>query len=654
MVDIIYYLKKNMFKNKQLRVCRDNLLLVILFVFIIFITGCSGPVGGNTSSKMITGYDGLTLQFMEGNFEEVFAGDPFAIAYFISNSGTSDVTGAHLTITSMGGINENTRENADLSPIALKGKSFEYPYPEEKYYEAFFTAINNLNKLDYKKETISFNLCYAYATSFATTVCIDTRISTQDQRRPACSSKSVSGGSGQGAPIAVTNIVPEMLVASNNNIRPQFKIYATNKGKGRAIYPKADSSNPCQDSKYDFDTISIKAFLSDVELTCSPKKITVRSGNSYFRCYVSDNDIANFPSTTLNYVAPLRVELDYYYTESFKYPLMIKRAAAFSTTTNTLSEGDNCGPYQAKNTGGTCEDLCSFCLTNNNHEKCRGKEGLDYLSNAYSCSCSHEECLRSNTQTSNSCLFGYCEGSKYCCKDKECGSTADGALCGTNNAYACENKKCSSKTQCEYWYSKNGFSCNAQSNCDMATINPILNPNSCDGDKMCCKKATKGCDLKYQVEYNGDCMDLCIYCSKDYAKTDSRCVSILLNKNYDNFFSCLSMTSTKCAELELKGLCIKGYCKDEGGTSRYCAKPESLFCVGKSYGTECGDNYVCDGVGRCMNTAPEESQCLYYKKINPSVYPTHGCYISNLCLPNSIITDNDGYCPNSQSCCITT
>jgi len=628
-------------------------MVFILSVLIFLLTGCGGPVSSSGNSKIITGYKGITLQFMEGNFEDVFEESPFGISYYLSNEGTADVKDGVLKISYNTNAFNIVSPSVDTQDIVLNGKTVQYPYPEEKYYESLFETKKFLKKLDYSKENIKFGLCYPYTTSFATTTCIDTRTSTQDQRIPACTSKTISGGQGQGAPIAVTKVESEMLIAGQNNIRPQFKIYVANMGTGRAIYSSdTQNTNPCTSNNYDFDTISINAYLSDRSLICVPSKLKISSGESYFRCTNSNNDIENFPKTTLNYVAPLRVVLNYYYIETINYPITVKRV--IDNSGESLLGNNRCQSKQVFNSNtASCEYLCTYCITNKNSNVCSGINGIDTLKQGFECKCTYKDCTKRGPY--GGCLLNLCEGDTGCCIEHECAAdNSDGEPCNDN--HACKDGKCTPTTLCEYYegnqgnQGNQGKSCNMLSNCDMATVENGLCPLN---GGVCCKKATKNCDTKYQVEYNGECMDLCIYCSKDEAKTDSRCTNILSKSEYDSFFSCLIITSEECTKLESKGLCIKGYCKDVGSTSKYCAKPESLFCVGKTYGTGCGDNYVCDGAGKCMSSTLTESQCAYYSKTNPSNYGVYSCMLSDLCRTGTVINlDGDGYCPNEQTCCI--
>jgi len=630
---------------------KNHMLLLFMIISTLLISGCSGPVSNNTNSKIITGYDGLVLQFMKGNTEEVFEGDTFAISYYITNAGTTDVNDGRMAFPS--GNNFVVTNKESISRISVTGKSFAYPYPGEEYYEAIFTTKSNLlNKLDYLKDNIKFNLCYAYTTSFATTVCIDTRISTQDQRTPACTSKTVSGGAGQGAPISVTQVVPEMRVASANNIRPQFKIYVANKGKGRAIHPTTNNQNPCDPAvNSDLDTISIKAYLSDQVLTCSPEKMRLGSADTYFRCYVSDNDVANFPKTTLNYIAPLRIELSYSYTESFSYPITIKRS--LNPEDDTILQDatdDGCGTYQAKNDDNTCEDLCTFCVNNKAHAKCKDLEGIGILTSAYSCTCNIDKCKE--LDDTDNCIYNFCKGSSYCCRDPQCvGQNSDGEPCNDN--HACKDGKCTPTTLCEYYegnQGNQGKSCNMLSNCDMATVENGLCPSN---GVVCCKKATQNCDTKYQVEYKGECMDLCKYCATSEGRLDTnKCAKLIRRLSFfDSSFSC-SCSKTDCDINSKNGLCYndKGFCDN----TKYCCISPDDFCKHHADGTPCDKNYVCIS-GTCRNKQAYTDECAQYAGESSMNYK---CFInSELCQDGTIYegTSNTylGACAtDNYVCCI--
>ncbi len=396
------------------------LLIFSLLIIAFIISGCGS---GTTQTKYYVGYTGTTIEMMKANPKIVFEEEQFTISMFVRNLGTYTIpesTPGKLTASFDEYYLSIDADSAKPKSIVLHAKNQEYPAGDEEYYEFVFDA-KKINNLALKPETtIDFGLCYPYKTEVSLATCIDTKMSSQDERTMACKSTTYTNTMGQGAPLVITKIIPEML-PQKDNIRPQFKIYIENKGKGYVINKDptkksvdevcgAGTSRP--DSS-DFNKITVKATLSNKELECLPAELKLVDQESYVRCYVKEEDLTEYGRTQKNYVAPLTVTLDYGYYEIQHHEIEIERKQDFFES--DVSKED-CGAYQIWDSSKKqCISLCEFCIKNPTDAKCQKNKPTTtfQFNDNFACKCSKIDC--DNLKNKGQCILGYCPGTTYCC-----------------------------------------------------------------------------------------------------------------------------------------------------------------------------------------------------------------------------------------------
>jgi hypothetical protein len=270
-------------------------MAALLMLTAIFITGCTQT--GYTAKDYNTGKEGMVIEFSTSNPTNVYEQEQFSNEIIINNKGSYDVKStnpAKVLISydtySLSGGNNNGQ--IVLNNIALQGKNQFYPVGEEFPFEANFKA----NPLTYLREkstaTISYNLCYPYATQLTTMMCIDTKTATRSAAIAECTVQNYNGASGQGAPIVITKIVPQILL-QNKYVRPQFDIYVENLGGGY-VTNSASCSNTDINNAQTSDKVNIRAWLSNkingIELQCGPVEtsgiLRLIDSDSYIRCYL--------------------------------------------------------------------------------------------------------------------------------------------------------------------------------------------------------------------------------------------------------------------------------------------------------------------------------------------------------------------------------
>jgi hypothetical protein len=246
--------------------------------------------------------------------------------------------------------------------------------------------------------------------------CIDTKTGNRDVTAAACTSETYSGESGQGAPIVVTKIEPEILVQADY-VRPQFKIYIENKGTGYVTNAKS-----CQLTNInDQDTsgrVNVRAQLSGEELKCGPDEsgqLRLVDSESFIRCYLpSDN--SKYSRTKKNYLTTLTVSIDYTYTLINKQEVEIKHNDLLK---DTVTQG-LCNSYQVEDTTGQCVSRCEYCSRNPTDALCQDNKPYPGFTfgQGFTCSCTLQQC--DEKKGKGSCIKGYCPGDLYCCSTLQC------------------------------------------------------------------------------------------------------------------------------------------------------------------------------------------------------------------------------------------
>lgn len=334
-------------RNRQL----FGFLLPILL--ILFLAGCgSNGNDGQTyfdESDIYTGTDSLGIELMENMpQDEAYQNSVVKFGMILSNKGAFDITDGFLALSveddylsidswDLKGVNGNILSGNEVVTFGLRGKSI-----RDQNGESGFAIATLKSKTIPKQEpkehtsTIVLSACYPYHTLLSEAVCVDTDIYNLKNIKKSCEIEDISS-SGQGAPIAVTDVKVNMIPdADGSIIKPEFIIKIENLGEGRALFNNPTSiENACTSetlTKDDFNKIIVWAKLSDKSLKCKPsdKKIDpneyvgfvdITEENLEIRC-VLDEGISLDKGT---YLSPLLIELKYGYIYSISKDIVIKR-----------------------------------------------------------------------------------------------------------------------------------------------------------------------------------------------------------------------------------------------------------------------------------------------------------------------------------------
>ena len=184
------------------------------------------------------------------------------------------------------------------------------------------------------------------------TVCIDPD---QENIRPGkkiCKVQDVSFSNGQGAPIAITQIQPQIIPVEDKEngikgIKPQFLIFMENKGKGNPVNNvgyigacyKFDYNKDSGSSKGLWNVATIKAYKAGKEddpenqLECTPSLKTpegddkttgllkFRDGKDFVRCTFRKA----LPKNSDAFQSSLKIVIDYGYVQSIATNFYIEK-----------------------------------------------------------------------------------------------------------------------------------------------------------------------------------------------------------------------------------------------------------------------------------------------------------------------------------------
>jgi hypothetical protein len=130
--------------------------------------------------------------------------------------------------------------------------------------------------------------------------------------------------------VTIERIEPKMLI-HDNVIRPQFKIYFQNKGRGTVIQ-KNSVLQVCSSDSLDITTYNTLT-LSEVEISgkklsagqieCVPRNLQLKNEQDFVTCTVIESQ--GIPRSMMSYMTPLKIEIDYGYTFAITKEISIKK-----------------------------------------------------------------------------------------------------------------------------------------------------------------------------------------------------------------------------------------------------------------------------------------------------------------------------------------
>ncbi len=306
------------------------------------------------------GLSGLTMEFLKNTPpQRIFEGDKFPVVMKVRNSGATDIKNNEVVISL--GFEKDYTKNVELSQtgnvqslsglnniaiFSLEGKSIINQKGGEEVISYNLVAGKVDPQSEFHSSAAIATLCYPYKTVLDATFCMDTDPNNLRPGKKVCKLQDLSFANGQGAPVTISKIEVQMLPSQESQqsstgsgkIVPQFLIFIENKGNGIVI--KNDAIKEfCTQSKisYDkFNTIFVKAFFpgKDLgeELDCEPKEklstakqgyVKLKDKKDLIRCTLRKGiDASQDP-----YLSPIRIEMDYGYTQSISTSYLIQKTS---------------------------------------------------------------------------------------------------------------------------------------------------------------------------------------------------------------------------------------------------------------------------------------------------------------------------------------
>lgn len=307
--------------------------LTIFLILVFLITGCDllGGGGGDDIKKDIyVGTEGVKVDIYDLPYE-VNENEEIPFIVRIENKGPYETRGRFVVSTEKDYMNIKGQGNFVLVDFSLSGKTIMNDFDDFEIFNIPLIA-GTLDPLSELHETyISTYTCYEYQGLGYADVCIDTDPYEVADSDKSCSvQSSISLGEGQGGPVVIEKIEPKMLI-QDNIIRPQFKIYIQNRGQGTVIQ-KGSVSQVCSRDSLNvatYNTLSLTEVevsgkkLSAGQIECVPRYLQLRDEQDFVTCTVIESQ--GIPRTMLSYSSPLKIQIDYGYTEAITKEISIKK-----------------------------------------------------------------------------------------------------------------------------------------------------------------------------------------------------------------------------------------------------------------------------------------------------------------------------------------
>lgn len=342
-------------------------IILLILVIALVVAGCNQePIA---FQKYHTGKTGLQLSFLENLPKDtVYENGEIFVSLRLANTGayslnsTKDLKNTKIKIYHSSPFllpQESFETTLEKLQSELHGKWLEYPRGDFMYITGTKYDVQSIQILagtsQVQKAAMHASVCYPYLTEMTQDVCIETDIYDTSNTALCKAKKSIEYSNGQGAPVSVTKIEPEMrpipiqLKSNETNVlkfneetgefvqttervtqtyvvQPIYRIYVENVGNGKAKYPlgkDAPGSNemPCDEGFSAKDSVKIHAKLGNTTLECVPEVLEIGEDN-YVTCYPKEDTI-HFINQ--NYHNLLNIDLSYYYKESIKKDIEINR-----------------------------------------------------------------------------------------------------------------------------------------------------------------------------------------------------------------------------------------------------------------------------------------------------------------------------------------
>jgi len=397
---------------------------------LLLLSACGGP----PTQDYHTGSEGLALSFADDTPPaEVYEGSVVPVFLEVWNKGAWNVpfNAMRLTLRTNPFYANVTKEPA-FDPVekryadSLFSKQPGYSEGERRQLAGLVTINSILGTREQPSSKLFATICYPYATTLGTTVCVDANAYNQNRQQQVCQAETLTYRD-QGAPVAVTIIenrpTPLRVVSEGGRgfidlIQPTFIVHVKNVGQGSVLMP-----TPEEDEARDaacagvippeqLNRVGVNATLSGHQLACDPNPVPLQRSEGYTTCVLPPGQDSK-GLTGSNYLAVLLVKLNYLYRNSVSAPFDILRRAPNAYDDPTIVERDQHPGYLKG------KERCTYCASNPSDPGCSDWPKDAKKASGWACTCSQEECLDRyrNKTGAIQCVYRstWCPGSNYCC-----------------------------------------------------------------------------------------------------------------------------------------------------------------------------------------------------------------------------------------------
>jgi len=351
---------------------KEIAIFSIVVLILVILSGCEGfGFGGSAefNPDVHVGSEGLRIELQKNTPpEEIYEDEDFKIVARFINKGAYVIESGILTLMYEQEYVELLSE--EKINIDLRGKDVYNMWDDEEI--KTFTLKTGL--LDPRSEIhtslLLLTSCYNYETIASFQVCIDTNIyETRPEEDKICIVKDLTS-SGQGGPLVVAKIEPE--ISGADYVMPSFKIYIQNNGRGEVVRfgkkEEACAATGITGDDYniiDLEEVELSTYkLSNGDIICSPDLIRIRGREAVIRCYLAKDVIK---STDPSFVTSLKIHLKYTYTQTESMLMDILNDPSLGNEGKSTSIGESekedtdCASKGCckSDKGGVCKDPCN-------------------------------------------------------------------------------------------------------------------------------------------------------------------------------------------------------------------------------------------------------------------------------------------------------
>lgn len=305
--------------------------LHLALLLLIILAGCTFSRSPQvTEINVHTGTKGVTAKFLEQSPPPItYENTATSISYQLANEGASNVEDGVVSI----GVEDDfvKLEGERIRYFTLEGKSVVNPIGEQQIQSVQLRTKELPPQTETAATTIALNVCHSYTTDAELTMCVDTDVFGRVKTK-ACKAAPMSLGS-QGAPVSVTRVEPTYTPHTDGTrIQAAYLITIKNVGGGQ-LFEAGKSLEACTPQGLgtgSWNVASVRAYLGDQQLDCSPKRPNSASGDGYLQLVQNEDFVrcevtGGIPKTAGTYTSTMSVQVTYGYTYTLTKQMQIKR-----------------------------------------------------------------------------------------------------------------------------------------------------------------------------------------------------------------------------------------------------------------------------------------------------------------------------------------